>query len=143
MVWRSRPRRETSVPAQEPLAKARRGERGLILVYVSVLGFLMMLVWSLSWRATHDAIRVERSLTWRDTHDTSVTRAAAIGLELLETGFPPTEDYTCIVTIVDGADVYECLLEYSIVTWPWRRGLDVRLATDAEVAIYPAAPVTF
>ena len=51
----------------------RRGERGLVLVYVSILGFLMALVWALSWRATHDTIHVERSLVRRAEHDGSAS----------------------------------------------------------------------
>jgi hypothetical protein len=121
----------------------RRGERGLILVYVSVLGFLMLMVWTLSWRATQDTIRVERSLVWRQTHDASVTRAAAVALELLETELPPSDDYACIVTVTDGDAVYECLVQYSPVIYPWSWDVDVRLATPEEVASYPPAPDSF
>lgn len=121
----------------------RRGERGLVLVYVSVLGFLMLMVWTLSWRATHDTIRVERSLVWRQAHDTSVTRAMAVALGLLETDLPPTENYICIVTVSEGDTSYDCLVEYSPVIYPWSWDVDVRLATAGEVATYPPAPASF
>jgi hypothetical protein len=126
-----------------PGLMSRRRERGLVLVYVSVLGFLMLMVWTLSYRATLDTIRVERSLVLRSTHDASVTRAAAVALELLETDLPPTEIYTCIVTITDGSDVYACLVEYSPVIYPTSWDVDVRLATADEIATYPAAPSSF
>lgn len=121
----------------------RRGERGLILVYVSVLGFLMLMIWTLSWRATQDTIRVERSLVRRQTHDASVTRAAAVALELLETELPPSDDYACIVTITDGGETYDCFVQYSPVIYPWSWDVDVRLATVDEIATYPAAPESF
>ena len=126
-----------------PGSAGRPGERGLVLVYVSVLGFLMLMVWTLSWRATHDTIRVERSLVWRQAHDASVKRAAAVALELLETDLPPTEDYACIVTVTDGGTVYQCLVQYSVVFYPWTWDIDVRLATAEDLSIYPDAPNSF
>ncbi len=124
-------------------ADPRRGERGLVLVYVSVLGFLMALVWAMSWRATHDMIHVERAFVRRSVHDASVKRAGAVATALLETGMPPSESYACIVTVTDGATTYDCLVEYYPVIHPWTWGIDVSLATADDVATYPAAPASF
>ena len=121
----------------------RRGERGLVLVYVSILGFLMALVWAMSWRATHDTIHVERAFVRRAVHDASVKRAGAVALALLETGTPPSDTYACIVTVSDGATAYDCLVEYYPVIHPWTWGVDVSLATAADIATHPAAPDTF
>ncbi len=117
----------------------------MVLVYVTVLGLLMALMWTLAWRATQDAIRVERAASWRDKRDASVTRAGAQALTLLSTGRPPSDPYTCLITVVDEDDssLHVCTAEFSSVTYPHTWTVDVWEATEAEQATLADAPETF
>jgi hypothetical protein len=132
------------VPPQPQSPIADRNQRGFVLVYVSVLGILMALMWVLAWRGTQDAIRVERSFEWREARDTSVIRAGAEAMELMETGLPPTEPtYSCIITIVDEDEIYNCTVLFSSVVYWHTWTVDVWPSTDAELATLPAAPGSF
>ena len=120
-----------------------RPQRGFVLVYVSVLGLLMMLIWGLAWRGTQDAIRIERGDVWRTTREESVIQAGAVGLELLSTGLPPSDPYECIVSVSGATDSFDVYVSYSSIFYPHTWTVDARLATDDEVLMLPAAPASF
>ena len=120
-----------------------RGERGFILVAVSVMGLLMMAIWAVAYRSTADLIRVEALHVERDARDVSVTRALAAALALLETGEPPSDPYACLFTITEGAATYTCTGTYASVVYPDTWTVTATLSTDDEIATLPAAPATF
>jgi len=121
----------------------RRGERGAVLLIVTVLGLLAMAVWGLAWRATHDAIRVEGFVVQRDARARSVLPALAHGIALLRLGHPPTDPYECIDTVADGAETHACTLVFTSQgsSETWR--VDARLATEEEQSELPPMPATF
>lgn len=83
----SRPLKKTS---------ARRGY-AIMLVLVFIVLFLSL--WSVAYRHTATALRIESGRTLAVQRDEGSLHALARGLALLETGYPPTDPYACGVTI--------------------------------------------
>jgi hypothetical protein len=120
-----------------------RAERGQVLLIVAVLGLLAMALWMLAWRATHDAIRLERVATRRGIRAASVQPALAEGLDLLRTGRPPIDGYACIANITSGAGDYACTVTYSSQGSPDDWSVEARLATETEQGNLPPMPSSF
>jgi len=118
-------------------------QSGLVLVYVSVLGLLMMLIWTLAWNATHETIHVEAVHELRAARDEGVTRVAAYGLGLLETGIPEQDPYECLVTITNGSGTFVGTLQFSSVVWPDTWTVSAWKATESELLMLPEAPASF
>ena len=123
--------------------RERRGERGQILLVVTVLGLLATGLWMLTWRATHDAIRLERVAVRRATRAESVQPALAQGLALLRTGRPPLDPYACLTTIAGGAVEYDCTVTYASQGSPDDWSVQARLATESEQGTLPPMPASF
>jgi hypothetical protein len=122
---------------------ARRGERGQVLLLVTVLGLLAMGLWLLAWRSTHDAIRMERIAVQRAIRAGSAQAALAQGLDLLASGRPPTDPFVCQTTMTSGADSFACAVSYVSQGSPDEWLVRARLATDDEQAELPAMPGSF
>ena len=124
-------------------ARPKRAERGQVLLVVAVMGLLAMAAWGLAWRATHDAIRVERVVVKRAARSASVLPALAHGVARLRGGHPPTDPYECIETVIDGADTWNCVLLFTsqVNSQTWE--VSSRLATPQEVANLPQLPPAF
>ena len=118
-------------------------ERGSVLVATAIIAMLAMAVWAIAFRATLDSIRVERFFVNRHERDSSVTRALAAATGLLQTGHPPTDPYSCIVTVVDGEVTYDCTVSYTKVGNPDTWFIESRPSTESELATLPPAPSTF
>ena len=123
--------------------RRRRGESGSALLAVAVMGLLAMGVFALAWRSTHDAIRVERFTVLVERRAASVQTAVAQGVDLLQTGLPPTDPYLCVATIVQADQTYACTVMFSQAapTGPW--SIESWPATVDEQATLPALPVSF
>lgn len=120
-----------------------RSERGSVLLIVAVMGLLAMGLWMLAWRATHDAIRLERVTVQRALRAASAQQALAAGLELLRTGRPPFDDYMCLATITSGAHEYVCALTYTSQGSADDWSVQARLATESEQNNLPPLPGSF
>lgn len=111
-----------------------------MLLFAAALGVLAMAIWVVAWRATHDAIRVERFVDRRDEADATTLTAVANALALLETGTPSSDPYEAIdepmpgkpqkVTIGSG----EFEGEWVVEAVP---------ADDEDVATLPTLPASF
>ncbi len=121
----------------------RRGERGQVLLIVTVLGLLAMAAWGLAWRATHDAIRTDRVMVQRALRTASVLPALAHGAAALRGGHPPSDPFECIDTLIDGTESYDCLLLFTsqINSETWQ--VSCRIATPSEVSSLPTLPLAF
>lgn len=69
------------------------------MLIVLVFFALLMTMASVSQRQITSALRIERARDHVRNRDEGSTRAVAMGLELLETGLPPTSLYVCGVTL--------------------------------------------
>lgn len=67
----------------------------LVLIFLA----LVLSLYSLSYRHTAAALRVEATRTLQLQRDEGSVHALAMGLALLETGLPPSNPYICAVTI--------------------------------------------
>jgi len=72
-----------------------------MLVTVSVV--LLLLLFSLAYRYTTAALRIETVRSLQQQRDEGTVHAIARGLALLETGLPPSSPYVCEVTIITAA----------------------------------------
>ena len=129
--------------AKREAPRTRRGERGQILLLVAVLGLLAMGTWVLTWRATHDAIRLERIAVWRAARAESVQPALAQGLALLRTGRPPLDPYACVTTIAGGEAEHACTVTYTSQGSQDDWSVQARLATESEQGTLPPMPASF
>ena len=74
----------------------RRGY-ALVQVVVFVVVFLMML--GIAYRQIASVLRVETVRVQQSQRDQGSVVAVACGLTLLETGLPPSDPYTCLVSV--------------------------------------------
>lgn len=79
--------------------KTRPPRRGYAMLLVLVFITLVLSVFSVSYRYTATALRVETARTLQQRRDEGSVHALARGLALLETGLPPLEPYACCVEI--------------------------------------------
>lgn len=124
-------------------ARQRTREEGSLLVAVTVFGLLAMAVWALAFRATLDCIRVERFSVVRTERAETVARALATGVALLRTGEPPSDDYSCIVSLDDVEEEFFCtlLFESSEVAERWE--ITATVSTVEELTALPNVPESF
>lgn len=66
---------------------------------VVVFVVLLLLLYSVAYRYTTSALRIETARTLQKERDEGTLQALARGLALLETGLPPSDPYVCGVTI--------------------------------------------
>ena len=119
----------------------RRGERGHLLVWVTVFGIFAMAYWALAFRATGDCIRMERASILRQTRDQGIARALAASIALLRTGTPGVSPYDCVVTPSDASACVATFTESLATPGEWT--VEVRAATDEETSSLPTAPARF
>jgi len=122
---------------------SRRRESGQVLLIVAVLGLLAMGIWLLAWRATHDAIRLERIAVQRHFRADTAQLALARGLALLRTGRPPLDDYSCQTTIASDLGEHTCAVTYTSQGSQDDWSVAARLATESEQANLPPMPSSF
>jgi hypothetical protein len=77
----------------------RRPRHGFAMLTVLVFFALLMTMATVSQRQIASAVRLERARDHVRNRDEGSTRAVALGLDLLETGLPPTSPYACGVTL--------------------------------------------
>lgn len=122
------------------MAAGRRSQRGSVMLFAVVLGLLAMAIWVVAWRATHDAIRVERFVKTRDRGDDTTLEAVAAALALLETGVPPDDPFEALYENADG-DVLKVTFDSDgdVLLWD----VEAVAADDSDVATLPDLPATF
>ena len=123
--------------------KRARGQQGAALVLVTVMGFLALAIFLRAWRGTHDAIRTEGYVVARTLRDESVGEALAAGVTLLETGRPPSDPYSAVLSVTTSTGDVACKL-----TWSSAGDLDTwdvlaELATSADVFSLDDMPESF
>jgi hypothetical protein len=123
--------------------KARRGERGSVLMLVSVMGLLAMALWGLAWRGTHDDIRLERRELQAEVRTRSLYPALADMLDLLRSGRPPSDPYECLVSISDATGGWQVAASFSSDGDQDHWVVDCRAATSSQIANLPPAPPSF
>jgi len=74
--------------------------RGYAMMLVLVFIVMILSLYGLSFRYLTAVLRTETTRTLRTQRDEGAIQALAVGLELLETGFPPTDPYVCAVSLV-------------------------------------------
>jgi hypothetical protein len=114
-----------------------------VLLIIAVMGLLAMGLWMLAWRATHDAIRLERVTVQRDLRAGSVQQALALGLTLLQTGRPPIDPYVCVVTVTHAGEDHTCAVTYTSEGTQDDWTVEAHLATESDIANLPAMPSKF
>ena len=124
-------------------AKDRRREAGHTLTVVAVMVVLAMAVWMLAWRATHDAIRIERFAVLRETRGHRVAEAAARFAAVLRTGRPPEDPYACKVTTDWQGEAKACVVEASSEGDADHWQVAARMATELESSTLDELPPSF
>ena len=124
-------------------ARGRRREAGHTLTVVAVMVVLAMAVWMLAWRATHDAIRIERFAVLREARGHRVAEAAARLAAVLRTGRPPEDPYACKVTTAWQGEVQACAVEASSEGDDDHWRIEARLATELEESTLTELPSSF
>lgn len=139
------PPRPDRRPADRPHGQrdARRHERGSVLLFTVVAGLLAMGVWLLAWRATHDAIRVEKFNVGREVRRESVLEGLNQAVALLRTGRPPSDPYQAVVSVSGASTTYDCTVTYTSDIDQDHWIVEVDPATDEETGSLPALPSSF
>ena len=96
--------------------------------------------WAIFYHTSASAIRVEEARTERDTRSTWTAPAIAQGLRLLESGPPPSDPYSCKVTVASDSDTQYILLTYDQIS-TGRYKITAVPTTADNVA--PSAPTSF
>jgi hypothetical protein len=73
----------------------------MMLVMLFIVLFLSF--WSLAYRWTAAALRIEATRSLQASRDEGTVHAVARAVALFETGLPPQSPYTCAVTITTSA----------------------------------------
>jgi hypothetical protein len=131
------------VDAVSLAADPRRGQRGTVLLVVAVMGVLAMGFWALALRGTHDSIRDEAFVLRREDRSESVLPAMAQVVDLLRTGQPPEDPYTCLVSVTAGATTWACAVTCTSQGDPEHWLVEARLATEEEEQTLPPVPPSF
>ncbi len=118
--------------------RRRAGNSGHALLGTMAFVVLMMLLWMASFAQLSGYTRVEKASYLRDAQATGPVEAMAWGLELLQTGLPPSNPYSCRMTASTGrsfviAYTETAALKYTVTVRP-------ALESDSEL---PAAPDRF
>jgi hypothetical protein len=79
--------------------KTRPTRRGYAMVLVLVFIATLLCLYSVAYRQVAAALRIEKARVLQRHRDEGRIHALARGLKLLETGLPPSDAYTCGVTI--------------------------------------------
>lgn len=120
--------------------KSRPPRRGYAMLLVLVFITLVLSVYGVSNRYMATALRVETARTLQELRDEGSMHALARGLTLLETGLPPSESYTCGVTI----STSEGPLPYTVIFTLEKEGIWLVHARPTSLIENPAPmPDTF
>jgi hypothetical protein len=79
--------------------KTNRPRHGYAMMLVVIAIVVLLLLYSVAYRHTAAALRVETARVQQLQRDEGTIHALARALALLETGLPPTDPYVCGVTI--------------------------------------------
>ncbi|MBC8328563.1 MAG: hypothetical protein ISR76_09495 [Planctomycetes bacterium] len=120
-----------------------RRRRGTALLLVVVMGTLAMALWAASYRATHDSFSVERFYQMRLDRDALTGTVLAEAGNLLRTGYPPKNGYTCISKTVtsEGPKYAKVVFQRHGAQDTWR--VDVTEASKSDLLKYPDMPDSF
>lgn len=93
--------------------RTRARQRGYVLVGALLLSVVMLLMWVSLYQHTSSVLRVERARVLRIEREQGPALAVTRGLDLLQTGLPPSSDYRCQVTVDTdlGSRTYELRFE--------------------------------
>ncbi len=85
---------------------------------MTVLFFLAFAfgAWAIFYHSSASALRLQEARAMRDTRTTWTAPAIAAGLRLLQTGNPPSDPYSCKVTIASDSETHYILLTFDQIT---------------------------
>src|SRR5438132_1309871 len=92
-----------------------RHPRGYALLTVMLFLAFAFGAWAVFYHTSASAIRVEEARSRRDTRTIWTAPAIAQGLRLLESGPPPSDPYSCKVTVSSDSETRYILLTYDKV----------------------------
>ena len=118
-------------------------ERGSAMLLVLVLGVVSMAAWSLAFLTTRDLIRTEKLVQQRGTRAAGVTRGLAVGLRLMRTGLPPSDQYECITVFATDTEKLPVLLTFRRGQEEGQWRIDASPASVMDVSMLPEAPTSF
>jgi hypothetical protein len=120
--------------------KAAAARQGYAMVLTLLFVVLMLSVYGVAHRQIAAALRVETVRAAQARRDEGTLAALARGLALLETGVPPSDPFTCGVTLNTSVGPRSFTLTFA------SEGIDhwsVHAAPTAEGADPPAPPSSF
>lgn len=82
-----------------PMRSLPSPRHGYALMQVLVFGVLFLVLLGVAYRQTASVLRVETVRVQQAQRDQGSVAAVALGLDLLETGLPPSDPYSCTVTV--------------------------------------------
>jgi hypothetical protein len=118
------------------------------MVIVLVFIVLFFSLWSVAYRQTAAALRVESVQSNRVVRDEGSTQAVARGLALLETGLPPSNPYACSVTVTTSSGprsftvtfTAEGPTQWSVQSVPAAPGMNLPPMPRMFAAVSPLGP---
>lgn len=113
-------------------------------ILLSTMAFLVlaMILWLAAFGQIAGYGRIEKASRIRQDRATQSMRALAWGLALLESGLPPTNPYSCLVT-PDSGTARQFVITFQRTSWTERKyTVSVRPATPSD-ALLPPAPTQF
>jgi hypothetical protein len=122
------------------IRRPRLNPRGFALPAVMLFLLFAFGAWAVFFRSSGSIIRVEQARVLRESRSQWSAPAGATALRLLQTGNPPSDPYSCKVTLTQDAETRYLLLTFEKVG-PARWNFVVA-PTDADDAS-PDAPATF
>ena len=117
---------------------ARRRRSGHALLAVTAFLAIAMLLWLAAFASLSSNVRAAKALQIQGDRDDGATRALAWALTLLETGYPPGDEYACRATLDSGPAFvfsYERMYEDTF-------DVSVRPAEAADASL-PRVPTRF
>ena len=119
-----------------------RSPSGHVLLGTMVFLVLAMILWLAVFGQMAGYGRLEKASRIRQDRATQSMRALAWGLALLESGLPPTDPYSCLVT-PDSGTGRQFVIAFQRTSWvQYQYTASVRPATPSDTLL-PLAPTQF
>jgi hypothetical protein len=122
------------------MTRQRNDRNGYAMLIVLIFLMLMLTFFGISQRYLGEAVRIEEARMRTRDRDEGSVHAMAAALDLLETGLPPSDPYTCATDMETAAGTRSFTVTYSSLSGRrWAIQVVPTLPTDSP----PPMPSTF
>jgi hypothetical protein len=122
------------------MSRQRNERNGYAMLTVLIFLTLMLTFFGISQRYLGEAVRIEEARTRARDRDEGSVHAMAAALDLLETGLPPTDPYSCATDVETSTGSRSFTVTYSALSASqWAIQVTPTLPADSP----PPMPATF